>query len=173
MTKYRALAPLFLFAATYGHAQQKGLENNPPMGQAIYEQTGSNSCLFCHGVAGHDGKVKQAADLTKPKTWKTYKAIGGDAALQKNPEEFNAHMAEAIAHLIIKSSAAHTPKTFERPWFNWAATGAFNSQMQGLKGAASQSWLKRFSEKGVTPEIAAKNLVLYVEKFDSQGVFKK
>jgi hypothetical protein len=45
--------------------------------------------------------------------------------------------------------------------------------MLGLTGAPSTAWLSRFKDKGVTREIAAKSLYLYIQTLDKDGFFKK
>jgi len=150
------------------------LEPLQPMGQALYEQTGSNSCLFCHGIDGKKGSVAAAANLTTPKIWKGYKALGGDAAFAKDPKAFVANLRKATVALI-KAGAIRHNATYKEAAFNWKATGVspFNSQMVGLSGAATQQWLKRMTDRGVTPDIAAESLWLHLIKLDAQGVLSK
>ena len=50
------------------------------IGERLYKVQGGNTCNDCHGVAGHSGRLQQAADLRKPQTWKAFKATGGDMA---------------------------------------------------------------------------------------------
>jgi hypothetical protein len=144
------------------------------IGQGAFEQTGSNSCMFCHGIDGKKGNVAAAANLTLPKNWKTYKALGGDAAFNKDPKAFVGNLHKAIVALIKNGAIRHNA-TFKESFFNWKAPGVspFNAQMVGLGGAASQAWLKRMTEKGVTPDIAAESLWLHLIKLDSQGVLSK
>lgn len=136
------------------------------MGQAIFEQNGANSCMYCHGITGEGGKVAAAAKLTHPKSWKTYKGL-------KQGADFPAHMQEALVNLIQKGAIAHN-SGFKPAWFDWKATGGpINGQMLGLSGAPSAAWLSRFKDKGVTREIAAQSVYLYIQSFDTEGVFKK
>jgi len=145
----------------------------PGMGQGLYEQSGANSCLYCHGLGGQNGKIAVSANLTKPKTWKTYKGLGGDAGLSKNKAEFLAHMEEAIVTLIKTGSTIHN-SAFKAVWFDKAAAGGnYNSQMIGITGSPSQNWLKKYKDRGVDKDIAAKAAFLYVKTLDSQGVFDK
>ena len=133
------------------------------MGRGLFEQPGANSCMYCHGIAGHDGKVAVAAKLNEPKNWKAYKASGGDLA----------KIEEAVEDAVMNGAIVHNMK-FKPAWYEVKkAGGPLNGQMLGLTGAPSKAWLDRFKEKGVTKEIAAKSLWLYVQTFDSQGVFKK
>ena len=76
---------------------------------------------------------------------------------------------------LIKNGAIRHNATYKEAAFNWKASGVspYNSQMVGLGGAASQQWLKRMAERGVTPDIAADSLWLHISgKLDSQGVLK-
>ncbi|MBS1985627.1 MAG: hypothetical protein JST16_15805 [Bdellovibrionales bacterium] len=147
-------------------------EPNAAMGQGLYEQAGANSCLYCHGTGGHDGKVAVAAKLNQPKTWKVYKALGGDAAFAKDKADFLKKMEEATVDLIVKGAIAHN-SSFKPAWFDWKKTGGtYNAQMLGVTGAPSAAWINKYKDKGVTKEIAAKAAYLHIQSFDSQGVFK-
>ena len=55
------------------------------LGERIYKTTGSNTCNDCHGMAGYGGRLKEAADLRKPTTWKAYKTAGGDLEAMRKP----------------------------------------------------------------------------------------
>src|SRR5438067_2286537 len=80
--------------------QAQAIDPSAAMGQGLYEQQGANSCLYCHGAKGYEGKkVAAAANLSQPKTWKSYKAIGGDPAQKKDPAGFKKQLEEAILHL--------------------------------------------------------------------------
>jgi len=117
--------------------------------------------------------VAAAAKLTHPKQWKTYKGLGGDAAYAKNPQEFLKRLEEGVVNVIQKGAIAHN-SGFKPAWFDWKATGGpINGQMLGLTGAPSTAWLSRFKDKGVTREVAALSLYLYIQSFDVDGVFKK
>jgi hypothetical protein len=50
------------------------------LGETVYKTQGGNTCNDCHGMEGHGGRLKEAADLRAPSTWKAHKASGGDAA---------------------------------------------------------------------------------------------
>ncbi len=158
----------FVLSASFSaHA----LSPNKAMGQAIYEQSGANSCVYCHGVGGTGGKVAQAAKLTQPKTWRTYRGLGGDAAYKKNKAEFLKNMDEALIDLIQKGAIAHNAG-FKKDYFDWKkAGGTYNAQMLGLGGAPSTAWLNRQKDKGVTKEIAAEAALMFVKTLDKEGVF--
>jgi len=160
-----------ILGASFSHTAS-AIDPSAAMGQGLYEQTGANSCLYCHGQGGHGGKTAGAADLSKPKTWKVYKALGGDAALAKNKSEFLKNMEEASLNLIEKGAIAHNAG-FKKPYFDWKKTGGtYNAQMLGLGGAPSVAWLGRFKDKGVTKALAAKAVYLYLNSIDTQSVFK-
>ncbi len=61
-------------------------------------------------------------------------------------------------------------KKFKPEWFDWKLAGNFNTQMMGLTGGPSQAWLKKQKDKGVTKDIAAQSLYLYLKTMDTQGV---
>jgi hypothetical protein len=143
------------------------------MGKGLYEQQGANSCLYCHGATGEGGKVAAAAKLDHPRQWKTFKGLGGEAAFKKDPADFLKKFEEASVNVIQKGAIAHN-SGFKPAWFDWKATGGpINGQMLGLTGAPSTAWLSRFKDKGVTREIAAKSLYLYIQTLDKDGFFKK
>jgi cytochrome c553 len=148
------------------------IDSSPEMGKGLYMQSGANSCVYCHGENGVGGKVAAAAKLNVPKTWKTFKALGGEAALKKDKAGFLKNMEEAVEDLIMTGAIAHN-MTFKKPYFDWKALGGtFDAQMLGLTGAPSKAWLAKYKERGVTKEIAAKSAYLYVQTLDTQGVFK-
>jgi cytochrome c553 len=145
------------------------------MGKGVYGDVKvSNSCAFCHGAVGEGGSIKTAAKLSEPKTWKIYKILGGDAAFAKDKADFLKKMKDATEHLIVRSAVAHnvTYKA-KNPWFDVAkGGGAYDAQMLGLTAAPSKAWLAKFKDKGVTPQIAAESVYLYVQSLDKQGLFK-
>lgn len=146
----------------------------PGMGRAIYEQTGANSCLHCHGIDGAGGKVAAASKLAEPKTWKVYKGMGGDAAYAKDPTKFLENMRKKSIALLKSGAVIHNGKLKDYPFFDVKlAGGTYNSQMLGLQGSPSVAWLKRQASKGVTADIAAESVYLYIQSFDKQNVFKK
>ena len=115
--------------------------------------------------------MKAAADLAQPKTWKIYKVLGGDAALAKDKAGFLAKMEEATVNLILKGAIAHN-SSFKKDWFDLKSVGPYNAQMVGLAGSPSQKWVKKYKKKrGVTPEMAAKAVYLYLVGLDKQKVF--
>lgn len=150
------------------------VEPSAGMGKGLYTQPGSNSCMYCHGISGEGGSVKNAAKLDMPKTWKIYKILGGDAAFAKDKAGFLQKMHDATVHLITKSAVAHNV-TFkaQNPWFDVSKGGGpYDAQMLGLTSGPSQAWLKKFADKGVTKEIAAESAYLFVQSLDKQAVFK-
>jgi hypothetical protein len=160
---------LFLFSSSAAFA----LDPIPAMGQGLFEQQGSNSCMFCHGIDGKKGNVAAAANLSQPKTWRGWKGVGGDASYSKDPKTFVANLKKHVVDLVKNGAIRHNAN-YKDPSFNWKAAGPFNSQMVGLGGAASQQWLKRMAERGVTDEIAAQSLWLHIsQKLDQQGVLNK
>jgi hypothetical protein len=126
------------------------------IGEELYNLPGANSCVYCHGVGGVNGNVKVAAKLNAPGSWKIAKILG--KADYKDP-----HFRQATAHLIIKGAIVHN-SSYKEAWFDLKkAPAAYDSQMLGLTGAPSAKWLKDNKEKGLSPEVAAESLLLYLE----------
>ena len=168
----KKLSSLFVISTlSLSFSAQAAPAPSPAMGKGLYEQQGSNSCLYCHGIEGQGGKVKDAANLTQPKTWKSYKALGGDAAFAKNKEEFRKKLNESVANLIEKGAIAHN-MGYKGAGYDWSKIQKFNSQMLGLSGAPSSAWLTKYKDKGVTKEIAAQAAMLHLANLDKQGVLK-
>jgi hypothetical protein len=164
-------ALILLFAAAPLGARAQATASQP-MGQGLYEQKGSNSCMFCHGITGEGGNVKAAAKLTHPKSWKSFAALGGEAAWKKDPAKFEAGLHEAMVALILKGAIRHNA-TYKPAGFDWKAIKPFDAQMMGVGGAASVAWLKKYKDRGVTPEIASEAAYLHVKTLDQEGIFKK
>lgn len=173
----RKLAGIFLglgLLTSFSEAQDQKLNPNiarEAMGNGLYNQTGANSCVYCHGVGGVGGSVKTAANLQTPKSWKIYKILGGDAAFSKDQAGFRAKMKEATTHIILKGAIVHN-SSFKRPWFDIAKAGApYDGQMLGMTAPPSRGWLKKYKEKyGVTPEVASESLYLYLKSLSKQDV---
>jgi len=142
------------------------------IGKELYNQPGTNSCVYCHGISGDNGKIAVAAKLTTPKQWKSYKGIGGEAAFKANKTQFMAHFKEAVVGTILNGAILHNIK-FKPTWYDAKkAGGTLNVQMLGLKGSPSQAWLTKQKESGMTADIAAESAWLYIQGFDKDGVFK-
>jgi hypothetical protein len=170
--KKLAIASTSLFVSVVALSQPAP---GPGMGQGLYEQAGANSCLYCHGIEGHNGKVAASANLSQPKTWKGFKGLGGEAAYKKNPEEFIAKLKAKTLALIMNGAAIHNGQLKDKyPNFDVkAAGGTYNAQMLGLAGAPSVAWMKKYKDRGVTKEIAAEATWIYMAtKLDKQGVLK-
>ncbi|MEO5667699.1 MAG: hypothetical protein ABIR96_06560 [Bdellovibrionota bacterium] len=142
------------------------------MGKGLFHFEGANSCVFCHGIGGENGNVKEAAKLDHPKTWKVYAALGGDAAFKKDSAAFLAKMKTASIDLITLGAIRHNA-TYKADGYNKAAIKPYNAQMMGITGSASVAWMNKYKEKGVTPAIAAESAWAYVQTLDKDGVFKK
>jgi hypothetical protein len=162
-----------LVLATSSAASMAQPKPSVVMGQAIYEQKGANSCMFCHGIDGKGGSVAVAKKLYQPRTWKSYAALGGDAEFNKNKAQFLQRLQQSVVNLIEKGAIVHNA-SFKQPWFDFKkGGGTFNAQMLGMGGAPSAAWLTKQASKGVTKKIAAEAVYLYLQKFDSQNVFPK
>jgi len=142
------------------------------MGQGLFEQQGGNSCLFCHGIDGTGGNVKEAARLDQPKAWKSYKALGGDAAFAKDPKAFVEKMRLSVESLLRVGAIRHNA-SYKESGFDWSKITPYNAQMMGLSGAASVGWMKKYQKRGVNAEVAAASLWLHLKTLDKQGILSK
>ncbi len=147
------------------------LEPDNLMGRGLYEQKGGNSCMFCHGIDGTGGSVAEAAKLDNPKNWKVWKALGGDAAYSKDPKAFIAKMKDATVNLILTGAIRHNA-SYKADGFDWNKIVKYNGQMMGVTGAASVAWIKKYKNRGVTPEIAAQAAWIHLQELDKQSVIK-
>ena len=146
---------------------------NAGMGQALFEQPGTNSCMYCHGISGEGGKIAVAAKLSHPKTWKTFKGLGGESALKKNKKEFLERMETLLVDLIKKGAIVQNGALSKVAYYDIkGAGGTYDGQMVGITGAPSQAWLRKFKDKGVDKDIAAKAAYLHIQSLDKDGLFK-
>jgi hypothetical protein len=161
---------LFLSAQTPPNPKLNPNIAREATGNGLYNQSGANSCVYCHGVGGVNGTVKEAANLQKPKTWKIYKILGGDGAFAKDKEGFRSKMKQATTHLILKGAIAHN-SSFKQPWYDSSKAAPYNGQMLGVAGGPSRAWLKKYKEKyGLVPEVAADSLYLYIKSLSKEDV---
>jgi hypothetical protein len=131
-------------------------------GKDLYSQPGANSCQYCHGATGENGSVKNAANLTKPTTWKIYQALGGKSKYTANKAKFLADMKDSTVFLITKGAIMHKA-TYKKVKID------YNTQMLGVTAAPSKQWIKK---NGVTDPVASEAAYLYVQTLDKEGVFK-
>lgn len=156
----------FIFSTKFVFASELSVAK----GKDLYEQKGANSCLYCHGVAGHDGYIKIAANLSEPKTWKVFKLLGGDVEFHKNPQDFLKKMEEKTTHLILNGAIKHNATV--NKLLVEKNIAPYNPQMFGMTGAPSQAWLNKEKKNGMNEEQAAKNVYYYIQSFDTQNLFK-
>lgn len=169
MKKVTALSTSFalLFCSTAAFAAKP----SDKMGGGLFRAKGSNSCIFCHGLGDEvKGNVKDAASLTNPKAWKAYAALGGDAAFKADPIKFRENLKKATVALIKNGGIRHNG-SYKDPAFDWSKIKKYNAQMMGLSGTASVAWLKKYKDRGVTPDIAAESVFLFVTTLDKDKVF--
>ena len=108
------------------------------LGERVFLAKGSNTCNDCHGKDGVKGRLEQAADLTKPDTWKVFQATGGDAA--------KADM--ALSYLISKGgkkfNESYVSDNADAGW-DWSKTEAtaFDIQMFGVTQSSTKAELKK------------------------------
>lgn len=160
---------IILFSAICSAQSADGPQPTAAMGKELFEQPGTSACLFCHGKTGTGGRVPNAGNLREPKTWKAWKALGGDAVYATNKIDFLLKLKTATVSLIENGSIKHNAD-FKPPWFHWDQIESYNALMMGLQGASAQAWLEQFPDKGMTPHIAVEALWLHLQTLDSQGV---
>lgn len=177
MKNIAQLATLFsfgvLFLASQILSSQSAMALTPDklMGQGLFEQQGGNSCLFCHGIDGTGGNVADAAKLNNPRSWKAWKAVGGDAAYNADPKAFIAKLKDATVALLETGAIRHNA-SYKNEAFDWSKIEKYNSQMMGISGAASIAWIKKYKNRGMTPKIAAQGLWIYLAELDKESVLK-
>ncbi|HTR24339.1 MAG TPA: hypothetical protein VMI10_10165 [Terriglobales bacterium] len=119
------------------------------IGKEVYHSPGANTCQDCHGVTGEHGSRVEAANLTKPKTWRSYRALNGDWA----------KMDISLQYLIQYSALKwnfHFAKEHPDIKYDWSKAGEdrYNSLMYGETQPAMVASLARI--KG---EIATKDKI--------------
>lgn len=172
MNKVISLSTFFTLATAFFAFPSTSFAAKPSdkMGAGLFKAEGSNSCIFCHGLGDEvKGNVKDAAPLEHPKKWKVYAALGGDAAFKADPTKFRANLKKATIALIVSGGIRHNG-SYKDPAFDWSKIKKYNAQMMGLSGTASVAWLKKYKDRGVTPEIAAESLYLYLGTLDKDKV---
>ena len=78
-------------------------------------------------------------------------------------------MKEATVSLILVGAIRHNA-SYKGEGFNWGSIAKYNSQMMGVSGAASLAWIKKYLKRGMTPEVAAQGLWIYLAELDSDGI---
>lgn len=130
----------------------------------------ANSCMYCHGANGDRGAVVGAANLTKPKDWKSFKALGGETQLKKNAADFSMRLEDAVSNVILVGAIRHN-MTYKKAGYDLTkAGGPLNVQMLGLTGAPTSAYLKK---NDLPKDVAVRSLLLYLKTLDRQGVFQK
>jgi len=169
--KLSFIALSLLNLSTASLAQTFTSQELKAMGQGIYEQSGSNSCMYCHGISGVEGKVAASANLKTPKAWKSYKALGGDAAFTKDRTKFLEELKKATVNLIKLGAVSHN-MTYKVDGYDLGrAGGPLNAQMLGVSGAPSAQWIRKYQSRGVNKDLASEASFEYLKGFDTQGVF--
>jgi len=96
------------------------------IGKEVYHSPGANTCQDCHGVTGEHGSRHEAANLTQPKTWRSYRALDGDWS----------KMDVSLRYLIQYSALKwnfHFAKEHPEIKYDWSKAGEdrYNSLMYG------------------------------------------
>lgn len=121
-----------------GFSQEKLVE----IGKQIYMAPGPNTCNDCHGAAGFGGSRPAAANLTKPETWRSYLALGGDQA-----------KIDVATLYLIRNGALQFTFKFKKEHpdiiLDWGKTGAakYNAEMFGITQAATKQRIAELKRK--------------------------
>lgn len=70
------------------------------IGEKIYQTPGQQTCQKCHREEGQGEGWAGAADLRKPFTWNSFKALGGYDALEEDREAFMKNLQTVLYYLI-------------------------------------------------------------------------
>ena len=96
-------------------------------GKQLYLAQGGNSCNDCHGVDGIKGRLATAANLTKPSTWKAWKAAGAT----------DASVDERVVAVIEKGAGA---------WNSAHPDDQYDVQMLGAGQGATKGELRKVTK---------------------------
>ena len=69
-------------------------------GEKIFQTPGQQTCLKCHREEGQGEGWAGAADLRKPYTWNSFRALGGYDALEEDREGFLKNLHTVLYYLI-------------------------------------------------------------------------
>ncbi|MAY82329.1 MAG: hypothetical protein CL930_16305 [Deltaproteobacteria bacterium] len=107
-------------------------------GERVFLAKGSNTCNDCHGKDGIKGRLEQAANLTKPETWRVFQATGGD------PVKADLALTYLIANGGKKFNESYVSDTAEAGW-DWSKTDAtaFDIQMFGVTQSSTKAEIKK------------------------------
>lgn len=119
------------------------------IGTQVFHSPGANTCQDCHGPTGEHGSRHEAANLTKPKTWRSYRALDGDWS------KMDVSLRYLIEHSALKWNF-HFQKEHPDIKYDWSKAGEdrYNSLMYGETQPAMVESLAKIKE-----EIAVKDKV--------------
>jgi cytochrome c len=160
-------------------------------GETLFNTEGTNTCVYCHGKGGHGGNQAGAADLRHPKTWRSYQALGGDAAFNANKDKFRKDM-ETVLHFLISEGATVWNLKFARAHkdiaMDWSKVTVpdkadkYNNMMKGVTSGPMKQQVKAFQDEFQIKKLsdaesaAAVAAFTYVKTLDDGseqgGVFK-
>ena len=157
------------------------------MGEKLFNTEGTNTCVYCHGKGGHGGNQAGAADLRHPKTWRSYQALGGDAAYQANKDEFLQKLETAL-HFLIANGATTWNLRFDKKvkdiHYDWSKVTVpdkadkYNNMMKGVTSGPMKNQVKDVVEKPLNlkklseaEDVASVAAFTYVKSFDEDGIF--
>jgi mono/diheme cytochrome c family protein len=118
-------------------------------GKQIFLARGSNTCNDCHGKDGKKGRLEQAADLTKPASWRATKALEGDSV------KVNAALTYLISNGGKKFNENYVNDNAGAGW-SWEKSGAtqYDIQMFGVTQSSTKAEVKKIrkalKKKGIS-----------------------
>ncbi|MGQ4809747.1 hypothetical protein NKDENANG_03174 [Candidatus Entotheonellaceae bacterium PAL068K] len=161
------------------------------IGETLFNTEGANTCLRCHGKGGHGGDQAGAADLRHPRTWRSYQALGGDAAFAADKDKFRQDMETSLLYLIRNGATSWNQKFSKKHKdikYDWSKVmipdkaDKYNNMMQGVTSGPMKKQViglkKQLKLKKTNPakDVAALAALTYVKTFDDGsekgGVFK-
>ncbi len=161
------------------------------MGEKIFNTAGANTCLKCHGKGGHGGDQAGAADLRHPRTWRSYQALGGDAAFDSDKEKFRKDLETSLHYLIRRGGTTWNlrfGKAHKDIQYDWSKVtipdkaDKYNNMMKGItsgpmkkqvKAVKKELGLKKTSQAQDVAAVAAFSYVKSLDDGSEKGtVFK-
>jgi mono/diheme cytochrome c family protein len=162
------------------------------LGNKLFHTEGTNTCVYCHGEGGHGGNQTGAADLRYPKTWRSYQALGGDEAMQKDREAFLNEMETALVYLIANGAPTWNrmfDRTHKNIKYDWSKVTVpdkadkYNNMMKGVTAGPMRKHVNELVKDQYkvgardARDLAAYAALQYVKTLDAGGeqggVFKK
>ena len=117
------------------------------IGNEVYHSSGTNTCQECHGATGEHGIRPQAANLTQPETWRSYRALNGDWS------KMDVSLRYLIEYGAMKWNS-HFEKEHPDIKYDWpkAKTTKYNTLMYGETQPAMRSSMAQIKDQIATKD---------------------